>query len=915
MTSSDDFPTGSTVPFPYETPYPQQVALMDTLLQSLKTLRSSEKPKTCPVYMLESPTGTGKSLSLACASVSWLKHVEQEDLQATVDTATTSHKDSSTGVDWVDDWVPPEERDRTLQIEQVQEKAREARTKLQDELQNLREKCSSDTKGRNMRQHYVKSATMQARKHQTKVHKRRKRPTDENQVQDLGISDDDVSKHDERQPSSSSVAGMLLHGPYLDGSSVLQEKTPDLTLGQVEPGTGVRKIIYAARTHTQLTQFVSELKRIPGGQDLRVVALGSRKALCGNSTVQKLSESAVNETCLDLQKEGGSSGKKTSLGTSGGCPLLASRDAIDTLALHTLVHPTDIEESALLGRVSQTCSYYATRSALPAAHVVVLPYSLLLSKQARSAVGLSLSQALVVVDEAHNLPEAVRSLHACRLSLPVVQKALTQLAGYVKKYADRLAGRNLVCIGQLRRLLLAIEKHLKGKNEKTKDDGQMRTAVELLMAWKMAKTNLFQLLRYMEQSRLSQKLMGFNKSDGNKEEKTGEDKEKEDQGGDDGLSKHVSAMSVVQAFLEKLALSGKEGKIVTDWPAVNLTDDSRSGRAGNRHPTLRYVLLQPSACFQDILEEAHALALVGGTLRPFVHVAAELLGTDTHPEIVQKAQVADHDVQQQLGVELSSSVVAPSFTAFTCDHVVSSSNVLLQCWSQGPSGTILDFRHASRGMHTTMDELGESLLALMREVPCGFVVFLPSYSYEAQLVRRWRSTGLWGKMEKIKRLYREPKRSQDVESTLQAYALDTADGAALFSVVGGKLSEGINFANDMARCVAVAGLPFPDCTDAELKEKMKIMDKSGSPVNGSAYYLNLCLRAVNQSVGRAIRHAQDYATIVLLDRRYNTDQRIRSGLPGWLTKTHGDCKYVPQQIPCEQRLEDVRSFFKKREHS
>lgn len=102
------------------------------------------------------------------------------------------------------------------------------------------------------------------------------------------------------------------------------------------------------------------------------------------------------------------------------------------------------------------------------------------------------------------------------------------------------------------------------------------------------------------------------------------------------------------------------------------------------------------------------------------------------------------------------------------------------------------------------------------------------------------------------------------------------------------MSEGINFANDMARCVMVVGLPYPDITDPELKEKMSSMDAAAannkSFISGQAYYQNLCMRAVNQSVGRAIRHANDYAAIVLADFRYSTDARIASSLPQWLRR-------------------------------
>jgi chromosome transmission fidelity protein 1 len=85
-------------------------------------------------------------------------------------------------------------------------------------------------------------------------------------------------------------------------------------------------------------------------------------------------------------------------------------------------------------------------------------------------------------------------------------------------------------------------------------------------------------------------------------------------------------------------------------------------------------------------------------------------------------------------------------------------------------------------------------------------------------------------------------------------------------VVGGRLSEGINFNDELCRLMVVVGLPYPNSQSQEMKEKIAYWDWKGiSGFNGSSYYSNLCLKLVNQSIGRAVRHINDYSALVLLD--------------------------------------------------
>lgn len=121
------------------------------------------------------------------------------------------------------------------------------------------------------------------------------------------------------------------------------------------------------------------------------------------------------------------------------------------------------------------------------------------------------------------------------------------------------------------------------------------------------------------------------------------------------------------------------------------------------------------------------------------------------------------------------------------------------------------------------------------------------------------------------------------------------------------MSEGINFSDDMARAVVMVGIPFANIKSQELREKMAYMDsksKLEGGTSGSQYYENICMKSVNQCIGRSIRHKGDYACIIMLDERYNSE-RISKKLPTWIT----DCGLINadsfgHSISC------ISSFFK-----
>ena len=211
-----------------------------------------------------------------------------------------------------------------------------------------------------------------------------------------------------------------------------------------------------------------------------------------------------------------------------------------------------------------------------------------------------------------------------------------------------------------------------------------------------------------------------------------------------------------------------------------------------------------------------------------------------------------------------------------------------------------------------MIDLGHAILSITRHVPDGVVAFFPSYAYLDGCVAAWKrlraggtSSGptIWESIQIVKPVFLEQRTQHqpteegiNVQGTSSGSVLDAYSngvvtgngrGAVLFAVVGGTLSEGINFSDALGRGLIVVGLPFPNPHSAEWKAKMQYISvkATSNGRNGKDaardFYENACMRAVNQCVGRAIRHRGDYAAIMMLDRRYSA-LRIQAKLPRWI---------------------------------
>lgn len=504
---------------------------------------------------------------------------------------------------------------------------------------------------------------------------------------------------------------------------------------------------------------------------------------------------------------------------------------------------------------------------------------------------------VIIIDEAHNLMDTISNIHSVTVTLGQLKRCRSQLGVYLQKFRNRLKGKNRVYVAQVVRLIDSVSIYLETRmTEKQSSEGIVD--VGNLMAGKgVDQINLYKLMRYLQESKLARKVEGYTVHAEEQESRAKPQMERE---------AHASTMPVlthVQSFLQTLTNPATEGRFFFE-------------KDGKDDISLKYMLLDPTHHFKEIVEDARAVILAGGTMSP-VRLPHLDLFFKYSLKIPQMDDYSRH---------LFAYVNPARLKTFSCGHIIPKENLIALPVAKGPGGIDFDFTYDKRNSPAMIEALGNCLLQLSNIIPDGLVVFFPSYAYLEQVVSRWQikssaaAKPIWYRLLEKKSIFQEAKAATGTDDVLDQYsqAIATGHGGLLLSVIGGKLSEGINFSDALGRGVVVVGLPFPNIQSAQWKAKLEYIEQStttrtGSREEGKAaareFYENACMRAVNQSIGRAIRHKGDYASILLLDRRYKTP-RIEGKLPAWIRQ--GIAKGGADGLG--QVLESLKIFFESKKN-
>ncbi|XP_068118572.1 regulator of telomere elongation helicase 1 isoform X3 [Hyperolius riggenbachi] len=623
----------------------------------------------------------------------------------------------------------------------------------------------------------------------------------------------------------------------------------------------IPKIVYASRTHSQLTQVISELKHT--SYRPRVSVLGSREQLCIHPEVKKQESNHVKVHMCRSKV------------SSRSCHFYNNVDEKSTdKDLTTQI--LDIEDLVKSGTKHRACPYYLSRNLKQHADIIFMPYNYLLDPKSRKAHNIDLKGAVVIFDEAHNVERMCEESASFDLTPYDLASGIDALDLVMKEVADNLEQKHISAefnmespstslnveledVAKIKGALLQLESSIDAINLPASGAGITKDGSYIFDLFGAAginyktKSGLLELLEQIIQH----------------------------VGGSSGIFTNTMGLQKLADIIQIVFnIEIPEGSVVPVTPLntaqiskyykVHIHQDnsqrkkprgdvwSNSRKQGGK--VLSYWCFSPGYTMSDLVRQGvRSIILTSGTLCPLSSFTMEM--------------------QIPFPVSLEN------------PHVIEKHQIWVGVVPQGPDGAQLSSAFDRRFSTDYLSSLGKTIGNIARVIPHGLLVFFPSYPVMDKSIEFWKENGLSSRIEDVKPMFVEPRGKSNFTEIMDAYyekvQASTSSGASFFAVCRGKASEGLDFADYNGRAVIITGLPYPPRMDPRVVLKMQFLDEmrrqgvSGQYLSGQEWYRQQASRAVNQAIGRVIRHRHDYGAIFLCDYRFaKSDSRAQ--LPSWV---------------------------------
>jgi len=575
-----------------------------------------------------------------------------------------------------------------------------------------------------------------------------------------------------------------------------------------------KKVLYLTRTNSQEKQVILELRKINEKAPVFGIALQGRQGTCPLIRRDKELSAGTPEELSKICRE---KRRKVLEGRSGGCRFFKGLQDLDMEQLIDHCRRTLPTAEELIDHCDSLniCPHEVMKELAREARVVAAPYAYFFVPFIRNSLldwmDCPMEDVLLIVDEAHNLPDYTREIESFQLSRYILEAVLKE----VEEYGDPEVAKG-VSLNDVRRecsqmLEDAIRDYL------IDEDGLIPPSFleeGLMTAFTCTSRSLQAMAKLiMEQGEI------------------------------------IRESRFAQGRLPR-SYTFSLGAFLSYWSTL---DEECFVKlvVGGENPCLKAYCIDPVVTTSALLNCGGSVHM-SGTLVPLneyrdsiglPHGTAMVTFPSPFPKENRKVFYAE-DVSTKYE-EMQSS---PEMVEVMEDHVVQVCN----------------------------------------GVKRNTVVFFPSYA----LMDRFLEDGVSRRISRKVHLEERGMAQLELMDVVTRFKRLEENGQVLFAVMGGRISEGIDFPEEELELAIVIGIPYPRPTAKQraLMHYYELKFRKGwdYTVKGPA------IRKLQQSIGRLIRTERDVGAALVLDRRIT---QFADRLD--LTAT-------------ERPLQDIQAFFRER---
>lgn len=243
---------------------------------------------------------------------------------------------------------------------------------------------------------------------------------------------------------SNSLVGKTTLVEYPTGAG----KTIAVLVGSLEAAKRLdKRVLYLARTKNEAQAPFREVRRlIRRGASIRMSFFRSKKEMCALRNIEKLDYEEFLNQCKFLRD-------------NNLCVYYKNALELDYNKAHFIItHASNPLEFIEMCKLIKVCPYEVARILAKEADIIIGTYSYLFDHKTRenflNPLGLSLNDLIVIIDEAHNLPNTLIDMYTLSVTEGLVKAAQKE----VKEY---FSGSDLIALGNMIKGFLAYFRDIK----------------------------------------------------------------------------------------------------------------------------------------------------------------------------------------------------------------------------------------------------------------------------------------------------------------------------------------------------------------------------------------------------------------------------------------------------------------------